>query len=286
CIIMKKIVKVGVIFGTAAFLSSAFGGTVITDNLPANTAIINISATQEGANGGQDLWDAPFYTGGATQFLEYTVQAGAYNFRIIDPADAAQLFPALTSEQTNEIYTAWTFNSPWVTDYLVFDSAATNNSSLPQLFDGAYTNTAGNGPFFSSATNAYNAAVSGGYYDLIRTGSLGRGGTAFTNSYTFTNVETLIFAVPDYALGDNVGGVSVLISPANFAPVLSIASDANTVTLQWPTNASGFTLSETTNLQNAIWNDVAAPPIIVNANYSVALPLDFTADKFFRLHNP
>ena len=33
------------------------------------------------------------------------------------------------------------------------------------------------------------------------------------SSYTFTNQETLIFAIPDYYVPDNGGGVSVLITP-------------------------------------------------------------------------
>src|ERR1700690_2419231 len=132
--------------GVISSLSPVLAGTVITANLPPNTAIVNINATQDGAasyNGDTSLWYHPFFTGGAAQLLEYTIQGGSYPFRVIDPADANQLFPALTAGQTNQIFTAWTFNSPWATDYLVYDSAAAVNTSIPQLFDGAFSNTNG-----------------------------------------------------------------------------------------------------------------------------------------------
>ncbi len=196
----------------ASLFPATFAGTIITDHLPANTAIININAAQDGSavyNGNQSLWYQPFSTGGAAQLLEYTVQPGTYSFRLINPADAARLFPALTTDQTNQIFSSWTYNSPWITDYLVFDGAAAMNTSLAQLFDGSPDPSS-----YDSSTAAYNSAVAGGYYDRIRTGPAGRAGTVFTNAYTFSTAETLAFAVPDNALGDNHGGVSVLIVPA------------------------------------------------------------------------
>ncbi|MDE3068168.1 MAG: hypothetical protein KGJ60_11535 [Verrucomicrobiota bacterium] len=268
-------------FATGLF--PAAGGTVITSNLPSNTAIINIDARADGAasyNGDQSLWYHPFNTGGT--LLQYTVQAGTYGFRVINPSDAVRLFPALTAAQTNQIYTAWTYNSPWIEDYLVFDSAAATNSSLAQIFDGDPE-----WPPYGNATDAYSATVTNGTYDQIRVGPLGRDSTNIVYSYTFTNAETLIFVVPDYALGDNAGGVSVVISPVSAAPLLAASPGADKVTFQWSTNYPGFILSQTTNLQNAIWSDVTAPqPVVVNDHFSVALPLDSTANRFFRLHKP
>jgi hypothetical protein len=288
---MKKYQILLMIMTTVGFLPSVFAGTIITANLPADMAIINISATQDGSvscNGDQSLWYQPFNTGGT--LLEYTIQPGTYSFRVINPADAAQMFPSLTTGETNEIYTGWTFNSPWTTDYLVFDSTATNNNSIPQLFDGAFSNTNGSAAgwqFFGNPTDAYNAAISQGFYNLLRTAaSGGRDSTNNITAYAFVSTTTLIFAVPDYALGDNAGGVSVLVSQASAVPRLSITSSAGTVNLQWPTNAAGFTLSQTTNLQPAAWTDVASLRTVTNFNYSVTLPIDPTTNRFFRLHNP
>jgi len=275
-----------------------FGGTIITANLPANNVIVNISGTQDGAAnyGGpnQAYWYHPFPTGGAAQLLEYTLSAGTYGFRVIDPADALKMFPSLASIQLNQMYTAWTYNSPWVTDYVVFDSAAATNSSLPQLFDGAFSNTNLIWYTYPNATNAYNAAIAGGFYNLIRSGINGRqgtngqSGTVISTSYTFNTNTTLIFAVPDYQLGDNNGGVSVLISPATATaplPILSIFPGTGVVTLRWPTNAVGFNLTQTTNLLPAAWNYVTNVPTVVTTNFSVTLPDGFTS-RFFRLQNP
>jgi hypothetical protein len=218
---------------------------------------------------------------------------GTYGFRVIDPADALAMFPALTPGQTNQMFTAWTYNSPWATDYVVFDQSATNNTT-PQLFDGAFSNTNGIWYTYSNATNAYNAAVAGGFYNLIRSGINGRNGTngqsgtVISTSYAFNSAATLIFAVPDYDLADNNGGVSVLISPTTaiaLPPVLSIFGGTGTVTLRWPTNAVGFNLTQTTNLLPAAWNYVTNVPTVVATNFSVTLPVGFT-NRFFRLQNP
>jgi hypothetical protein len=288
-------VKTALFLGLGGSLPQAFGGTVITTNLPANTAIVNISGTEDGAavysGVNAALWYQPFFTGGAAQLLEYTVQPGTYGFRVINPADAARLFPALIASQASQIFTGWTYNSPWATDYLVFDSAAATNGTLPQLFDGAFSNTNGTWYTYGSAAAAYQAAISGGFYNLIRTGSDGRNGlngqngTLFRTSYTFASATTLIFAVPDYYLPDNNGGVSVLISPATSLPVLSIFSGTGTVTLRWPTNASGFSLSQTPDLQPTSWGAVTNVPAVINTNFSVTLPVA-SASKLFRLHNP
>jgi hypothetical protein len=184
-------------------------GTVITTNLPANTAIVNISATTYGAGNSsganQIYWSSPItYPSGP--LLEYTVQPGAYTFRVINPADALSLYPSLTTSQQNSIFTGWTYNSPWIESYLVFDSSAAQNSGQTQLFSGAELNVA-----YGNATDAYNAAVAGGYYNQLHVGARN---AAVTYTYTFANTTTLIFAVPDSGLYDNQGGVSVLISPA------------------------------------------------------------------------
>ncbi len=110
------------------------------------------------------------------------------------------------------MFTAWTYNSPWGTDYLAFDVSAASNSAQAQLFAGAVV------PFalrssYGNATDAFNAAVTGGYDDEIVTGPEGRYHGTTATQFTFAAVQTLIFAVPDYNLNDNGGGVSVLITP-------------------------------------------------------------------------
>jgi hypothetical protein len=207
--------RVAVFFISAA----AFAGTIITSGLPANTAIVNISGTADGAasyNTGspgapaQTYWYQPFNANG--DLLEYTIQPGTYSFQIVDPSDAASLESGLSSAELAAIYTAWTYNTPWATDYLVFDSSAATDPSKSQLFAGAVTPLA-DFPGFPDATTAYNSAITGGYYDQIVGGVGGRYDGTTSTTYTFTSPETLIFAVPDYFLSDNAGGISVLISP-------------------------------------------------------------------------
>src|SRR4051794_25424352 len=142
-ILKMKTCKAIVLLWFTLLLATAptvFGGTAVTNNLPANTAIINIDARQDGAanyNGDQSLWYKPFFSAPATQLVSYAVQPGTYSFRVINPADAAQMFPTLTGAQTNQMFSAWSYNSPWIEDYLVFPGAAATDISIPQLFDGA-----------------------------------------------------------------------------------------------------------------------------------------------------
>jgi PEP-CTERM motif len=197
-----------VVFAAFGF-ATAHAGNVITTNLPNGDVIIAVDGRADGAaafNGpGQDDWYQPFNTN--QTLLEYTFQPGTYNFRIIDSADASVMFPQLTSAQLSEIGNgAWTFNSPWINQYMAWDASALNNPDEHQLFTGAVgTNT------YTDASAAYQAAIAGGYYDTIVTGS-GRNTGTVQSSYTFTSTETLIFAVPDYYLPDNDGVVGVLIS--------------------------------------------------------------------------
>jgi hypothetical protein len=189
-----------------------FAGTIITTNLPAGDTIVNINATQDGAENSsgpnQTYWYEPFNTN--SQLLEVTLQPGTYSFRVIDATDAATMFPLLTTPQLAEIGAGgWTFNTPWSTDYVVFDSSAATDSSESQLFSGAINQSAAT---FSSPAAAYSAAITGGYYDEIVVDG-GRYNGTIVNQLTITgSPETLIFAIPDYDLSDNAGIDSVLIT--------------------------------------------------------------------------
>ena len=277
---MKKYLRI-FLFTLGMVGNQGLAGTILTTHLPANTAIINIDATKDGANlsnGGQTLWYAPFST--VNSLLEYTVTAGTYRFRIVNPADAAQLYPALTTAQTSQIFTAWTFNTPWLTDYLVFKSAAATDSTIAQLFDGAYTNDYNTGPWYANAATAYDAAIGNGCFNKIRPGAQGRYGTNLTTSYTFTNTTTLIFVIPDNILGDNFGGVSVLVSPVA-APTLSItATAAGQATVSWTPATAGFVLQESPTLSPAAWT------YSVSGATNPAAIFTSAAAKFYRLSNP
>jgi hypothetical protein len=202
------------------FAGATRGGTVITANLPPGSAIINIDGTADGAanysfnspGDFQTRWYQPFNTSG--NLLEFTVQPGTYALRVIDPTDAHSIFPSLKSIQLNQIYTSWTFNRPWISTYLAFDDSAKSNPNESQLIYGAI----GLGFAGDNAADAYQAAKTGNGGQSTPWFNQFYAGEAFHSpldfEYTFTSVETLIFAVPDYFLPDNSGGVSVLISAA------------------------------------------------------------------------
>lgn len=178
---------------------SAQAGTVITQGLPSNTVIANIDSRVDGAagsNGPQTLWFQPFTT------VSATFDAGTYRLRIVSPADAAALFPSLTGAQLSQIYTGWTYNSPWITNYVVFDSSAATDSSQPQLIYGAQS-TQG----YSSGPDAYAGSVANGVYETF---TLGAWDGPKVKQVTFRHPVTLLFAIPDWGVYDNAGGVSVL----------------------------------------------------------------------------
>ncbi len=220
----RLLLVIAVIMLTA---NRALAGSVITANLPANVAIINISGTQDGAanygGAAQDFWYQPFFTGGATALLQYTIQPGTYTFRLTNPSLAAAQFSSLTSGQLGQIYTAWTYNSPWATDYMVFDSAAATNASLLQLFSGAITPPA-ELPGFGSADDAFNNVRKEGFANQIVDSPGGRYTGTVKLQRTFATATTLIFVVPDNALSDNAGGLSVVIAPATST---GVAGDYN-----------------------------------------------------------
>jgi hypothetical protein len=195
----------------AAGLSVAHAGTLINTNLPAGTNIVNINATVDGAAGyssGQAFWYQPI------NGVALTLPAGTYQFRIIDPTDAAAAYPLLTAPQLSEIYTGWTYNSPWIENYLVFNSTATTDNLESQIFDGGTDPT---GTSYASAQLAYDGTVSNGYFDKIRPAPPGRSGTLptdFVSTWTFNTTANLIFVLPDNGLSDNTGGVSVVVTSA------------------------------------------------------------------------
>ena len=206
-------------------------GSVITTNVPAGTEIVNINAQADGiATYTGDTYQSYFYQPTSTA-PSITVPAGTYSFRVIDPADAGTAYPGLTAAQRGQLYTAWTYNSPWTEDFLAFASTALTNTSEHQLFDGALPPGIPNDQTFGSAQGAYDGTVADGYYNKIRLAPPGRAGDASTyvTQYTFSAPTTLLFVVPDNILNDNSGGVSVVVTGAVPEPSTLAALTAGVV---------------------------------------------------------
>src|SRR5262249_46612166 len=155
----------------------------------------------------QTRWYQPFRQGGGN-LLEHTVQPGTYNFRIVNPTDAALLYPSLTQTQLNQVYTGWTFNSPWVSSWLAFDVSAASNPNEPQRLYASigYDPNNGGALAYPDAQTAYQAAKTGNSGTVAPWYNQFFAGEAFhsplVTQYTFATPETLIFAVPDWYLPD------------------------------------------------------------------------------------
>jgi hypothetical protein len=142
--------------------------------------IVNINARVSGAQPGlhQTFWLNPFNA------VSLSLAAGTYDFTLVDPA--------IISGAT---FTAWTYNAPWITNYLVFDSTDLTH----ELFVGAVSGPA----LVTTAQAAFNATVAAGHN---------------VTTFTLPTAETLLFTLPDNILGDNTGGVSIDVTPAVSEP--------------------------------------------------------------------
>jgi hypothetical protein len=147
-----------------------------------SASIVNIDAAIAGAGipSSEMGWNHP--TGGIT----LTVNPGTYTFEVVNPRDS-----------TDALYTGWSFQSTpkYYTGYLVFDAA---NLNAPIL------DASPSPMWFNSAQEAYDWAVASGNY---------------ITTHTFTQKTTLVFAVPDPYVPDNMGGVSVSV----FTPLVTSA---------------------------------------------------------------
>lgn len=207
------------LLGVGVCASLSFAGSIISTNLPSNTYIVNIDATTDGsANSydGQNHWNSGF---GINNKL--TLGPGTYSFALVSKADAAGLFPNLTGSQLGQIFTDWTYNSPWITDYFVDDA---NNNGGPDLFSGGisgripnyYSYPGATSAGFQQAGQAYSALKASGMLDQIFVG--GRFTGTQQSSFTLAQTTTLQFYIPDGGVYDNAGGVSVIVRNAQAVP--------------------------------------------------------------------
>lgn len=133
--------------------------------------VVNVNARVSGSQPGpnQAFWHDPFNA------VSLSLSAGTHTFQIVDPIldNSAQ-------------FTAWTFNAPFITNYLVFLSTDLTH----EFFDGAVSDNI----FRGTAQSAFDATVAAGHDKA---------------TLTFATPVTLLFAVPDNILSDNQGGVSI-----------------------------------------------------------------------------
>ena len=82
--------------------------------------------------------------------------------------------------------------------------------------------------------------------------------------------------------GTSGSGTIFSISLPASQPQLTILPSGPNVILTWPTNATGYTLQSTPNLDSPVWTTNSPPPVIVNAQNTVSNPISGT-QQFFRL---
>ena len=129
------------------------------------------------------------------------------------------------------------------------------------------------------------------------------GGTAsgdgvFTNGTTATVIATASAGFRFVNWTENGVVVSTLASytltniisqslVANFvtAPTLSVVKQPNTLMLTWPTNFSGYTLQQNSNLKTTNWGTAAEAVRPVGTNYQATI-LTTNGPRFFRLMHP
>jgi uncharacterized repeat protein (TIGR03803 family) len=147
----------------------------------------------------------------------------------------------------------------------------------------------------------------GNFYGTTQSGGTnGGGGTIFkitatgalTTLYSFTggndgsNPQASLVQGSDGAFyGTTVNGgksgagtvFRLSVGLAALPPELTIISSAPNVVLKWPTNATGFILQSTANLAPpAVWATNSAPPVIINGQNTVTIPIS-GPQLFFRL---
>jgi uncharacterized repeat protein (TIGR03803 family) len=149
-----------------------------------------------------------------------------------------------------------------------------------------------------SGETLYGTAKYGGEWGNGTVFAINTNGTDFSNLYSFAAIDrttgtntsgaflfstlalydNTLFGTADSGGGAGNGTIFSIILP----PQLNVvASDAG-LALNWPTNASGFTLQSTTNLHSPVWTTVPTEPVVVERQNVVTNFIDGTP-RFYRL---
>ena len=153
-----------------------------------------------------------------------------------------------------------------------------------------------------SGNTLYGTAANGGSSGNGTVFKVNTDGTGFTNLYSFSATDPVTGvnsdgAYPEAGLilsgntlyGTARGGGSLgygTVFSLSLPPPLQLTifpSGANVI-LTWPTNAAGFTLQSTTNLNPPIvWSPVSPAPVVVNGQNAVTNSVFSDPQKFYRL---
>ena len=176
----------------------------------------------------------------------------------------------------------------------------------PTSVNSPYTNGTGSNPsggLILSGNTLYGTASAGGSFGNGTVFAVNTNGTGFVKLFDFPgpsgvppNMINEAGAIPSGGLvlsGNTLYGTADAGGESGYGMVFSltlppppslkiISSGANLI-LNWPTNATGFTLQSTTNLGvPATWNTVSPAPIFVNGQNAVTNPAT-GPQMFYRL---
>ncbi len=178
-------------------------------------------------------------------------------------------------------------------------SASYANGEFEFFSGAAPVSVAGNTYYFQidygvvplASTGSLLLRVDAGSYTIVGDG-VNTANSAGSYSYSITNTATGRLLVNDSLMGsgalflsfsNSTAGGFTVIRPSPIAvvqvghflqlPTLSIAFQGGNVLLSWPTNFAGFRLQKTVQVESGIWSDLAAPPVVVNGNYTVTIPM-------------
>ena len=243
-------------------VTSSIAALTVTTTMPTNSIVVNIDATVSGISSGGSPGGSLYAP------VQVAVAAGTYQVTIVN----SNLNP-------NARFLAWNFNPnaqpSWVENFYVFDDAIAKYNTNNQQTLGSTANPLL--AFYSSAslydaTNAFNLESNAAV------------------TITVTNNTTLDFVITDYGLYDNLGGVSVMLTPISAAalPTISgpsvygnlIAATPNLLGY-WPFSAASQANSSVngytgTFVGNAAIGATGSGPALVNGLNNTAVVLNGT----------
>jgi hypothetical protein len=168
-------------------------------------------------------------------------------------------------------------------------------TGISENADGSYTLTGTLLNGISEGASYGDDAQMNSNYPLVRvTNSVGN--VYYERTYNWRSTGVMTGSAPETTLFTNSAGLppgtyslvvvanGISSAPFNFfiEPRLRMASSANNVILTWPTNAVGFSLETTTNLNHVVWTAGLPTPVVVSGQYVVTNPISGT-QRFFRL---
>jgi uncharacterized repeat protein (TIGR03803 family) len=146
-----------------------------------------------------------------------------------------------------------------------------------------------------SGSTLYGTASGGGSSGNGTVFSINTDGTGFTVLHSFSGgggsspngglilSDNILYGTTSFNSNSGSGNGTIFsITLPSTQPQLTITPSGSNAILTWPTNANGFTLQSTTNLDSPVWTTNSVLPVIINGQYTVTNLISGTL-LFYRL---